>query len=246
MKAANAVRVVHVRRGARADPHLVSSKASSATDGCFGLREAVPRAREATGSDNVRIHDLRHTGATILMTLGVPDPIVRKERESDSTYRSSRSSWVSPGSTRSPVSQPFASSKRTTGFGLLTSRKTAACTSMPIRTIEDRRRYRAASHRPGQTTPSSQVRTALRSCRGLATGSRFRRRRPTRMNRRCSRPGSHAGRVRCRAVCRCLRRSQTTGPAPSARFWLAMARDSRWPSGRRVVIIAILISSMSP
>jgi hypothetical protein len=28
--------------------------------------------------DNVRIHDLRHAGATILMTLGVPDPIVRK------------------------------------------------------------------------------------------------------------------------------------------------------------------------
>jgi hypothetical protein len=27
---------------------------------------------------NVRIHDLRHAGATILMTLGVPDPIVRK------------------------------------------------------------------------------------------------------------------------------------------------------------------------
>jgi integrase len=27
---------------------------------------------------NVRIHDLRHAGATILMSLGVPDPIVRK------------------------------------------------------------------------------------------------------------------------------------------------------------------------
>ena len=27
---------------------------------------------------DVRIHDLRHAGATILMTLGVPDPIVRK------------------------------------------------------------------------------------------------------------------------------------------------------------------------
>jgi hypothetical protein len=26
---------------------------------------------------NVRIHDLRHAGATILMTLGVPDPIVK-------------------------------------------------------------------------------------------------------------------------------------------------------------------------
>ena len=26
---------------------------------------------------NVRIHDLRHAGTTILMTLGVPDPIVR-------------------------------------------------------------------------------------------------------------------------------------------------------------------------
>ena len=26
----------------------------------------------------IRIHDLRHAGATILMTLGVPDPIVRK------------------------------------------------------------------------------------------------------------------------------------------------------------------------
>ena len=34
--------------------------------------------------------------------------------------------------------------------------------------------------------------------------------------------------------------------APSARFWLAMARDSRWPSGRRVVIIATFISSMRP
>ena len=28
--------------------------------------------------ENVRIHDLRHAGATILMSLGVPDPIVRK------------------------------------------------------------------------------------------------------------------------------------------------------------------------
>jgi Phage integrase family len=27
---------------------------------------------------DVRIHDVRHAGATILMTLGVPDPIVRK------------------------------------------------------------------------------------------------------------------------------------------------------------------------
>jgi integrase len=27
---------------------------------------------------DIRIHDLRHAGATILMTLGVPDPIVRK------------------------------------------------------------------------------------------------------------------------------------------------------------------------
>ena len=33
---------------------------------------------KATGVQNVRIHDLRHAGATILMTLGVPDPIVRK------------------------------------------------------------------------------------------------------------------------------------------------------------------------
>jgi integrase len=33
---------------------------------------------KATGIQNVRIHDLRHAGATILMTLGVPDPIVRK------------------------------------------------------------------------------------------------------------------------------------------------------------------------
>jgi hypothetical protein len=32
--------------------------------------------------------------------------------------------------------------------------------------------------------------------------------------------------------------------APSARFWLAIARDSKCPSGRRVVIIAILLSSM--
>ena len=28
--------------------------------------------------NDIRIHDLRHAGATILMTLGVPDPIVRK------------------------------------------------------------------------------------------------------------------------------------------------------------------------
>ncbi len=34
--------------------------------------------------------------------------------------------------------------------------------------------------------------------------------------------------------------------APAARFWFAMARDSRCPSGRRVVIIATLISSMRP
>ena len=27
---------------------------------------------------DIRIHDLRHAGATILMTLGVPNPIVRK------------------------------------------------------------------------------------------------------------------------------------------------------------------------
>ena len=33
---------------------------------------------KATGIQNVRIHDLRHAGATILMTPGVPDPIVRK------------------------------------------------------------------------------------------------------------------------------------------------------------------------
>ena len=33
---------------------------------------------KGTGIQNVRIHDLRHTEATILMTLGVPDPIVRK------------------------------------------------------------------------------------------------------------------------------------------------------------------------
>ena len=33
---------------------------------------------KATGIQNVRIHDLRHAGATMLMTLGVSDPIVRK------------------------------------------------------------------------------------------------------------------------------------------------------------------------
>jgi len=33
---------------------------------------------KVTGIQNVRIHDLRHAGTTILMTLGVPDPIVRK------------------------------------------------------------------------------------------------------------------------------------------------------------------------
>ena len=33
---------------------------------------------KAAGIQNVRIHDLRHAGATILMTLGVPDAIVRK------------------------------------------------------------------------------------------------------------------------------------------------------------------------
>ena len=33
---------------------------------------------KAAGVQNVRIQDLRHAGATILMTLGVPDPIVRK------------------------------------------------------------------------------------------------------------------------------------------------------------------------
>jgi hypothetical protein len=27
---------------------------------------------------DIRIHDLRHAGATILMTRGVPDPIMRK------------------------------------------------------------------------------------------------------------------------------------------------------------------------
>jgi integrase len=33
---------------------------------------------KAAGIENVRIHDLRHAGATILVTLRVPDPIVRK------------------------------------------------------------------------------------------------------------------------------------------------------------------------
>ncbi len=33
---------------------------------------------KAAGVKDIRIHDLRHAGATILMTLGVPDPIVRK------------------------------------------------------------------------------------------------------------------------------------------------------------------------
>jgi hypothetical protein len=33
---------------------------------------------KAAGIQNVRIHDLRHAGATIVMTLEVPDPIVRK------------------------------------------------------------------------------------------------------------------------------------------------------------------------
>jgi integrase len=33
---------------------------------------------KGAGVQNVRIHDLRHAGATILMTLGVPDSIVRK------------------------------------------------------------------------------------------------------------------------------------------------------------------------
>jgi integrase len=44
----------------------------------LALRHTVPSARETAGIQNVRIHDLRHAGATILMTLGVPDPIVRK------------------------------------------------------------------------------------------------------------------------------------------------------------------------
>ena len=50
--------------------------------------------------------------------------------------------------TRSPVNQPFASSKRTTGFGLLTSRKTAACTSTPTNTI------RGSSTVPCRGSPS--------------------------------------------------------------------------------------------
>ena len=33
---------------------------------------------KSAGVRDIRIHDLRHAGATILMTLGVPDPIVRK------------------------------------------------------------------------------------------------------------------------------------------------------------------------
>jgi integrase len=33
---------------------------------------------KTAGLRDIRIHDLRHAGATILMTLGVPDPIVRK------------------------------------------------------------------------------------------------------------------------------------------------------------------------
>jgi hypothetical protein len=42
----------------------------------FGKQfRALPKA---AGIQNVRIHDLRHAGATILMTLRVPDPIVRK------------------------------------------------------------------------------------------------------------------------------------------------------------------------
>lgn len=34
--------------------------------------------------------------------------------------------------------------------------------------------------------------------------------------------------------------------APAARFWVAMARDSRWPSGRLVVIMAISMFSTRP
>ncbi len=44
----------------------------------LGLWEAVRALAKAAGVQNVRIHDQRHAGATILMTLGVPDPIVRK------------------------------------------------------------------------------------------------------------------------------------------------------------------------
>jgi integrase len=33
---------------------------------------------KAANVPDIRIHDLRHAGATILRTLGVPDPIVRK------------------------------------------------------------------------------------------------------------------------------------------------------------------------
>lgn len=44
------------------------------------------------GLQNIRIHDLRHAAATMLMTLGIPDSIVRKitchrSRELEHTYR---------------------------------------------------------------------------------------------------------------------------------------------------------------
>ena len=43
------------------------------------VRSKYSTSYESADVENARIHDLRHAGATILMTLGVPpDPIVRK------------------------------------------------------------------------------------------------------------------------------------------------------------------------
>jgi hypothetical protein len=45
---------------------------------CWDVGKGFRALAQTTNVQGVRIHDLRHAGATILMTLGVPDPIVRK------------------------------------------------------------------------------------------------------------------------------------------------------------------------
>lgn len=59
-------------------PQLDCSRSARRFGQRWDLGKQFRALAKAANVDNVRIHDLRHAGATILMTLGVPDPIVRK------------------------------------------------------------------------------------------------------------------------------------------------------------------------
>jgi integrase len=67
-----------IRECLEGDCHSSPPTARANTEACHGGGKQFRALAKAAGIQNVRIHDLRHAGATILMTLGVPDPIVRK------------------------------------------------------------------------------------------------------------------------------------------------------------------------